>query len=166
MMGATNKQEGKKPLADRLSQLVVFSLDEQRYALDLAVVERVVGAVEITPLPKAPEIVLGLVNFQGEVVPVFNVRKRFRLPEREMLLSDRLILARASRRKVALLVDVVSGVIGDVKQRMTTGPAILPGLEYVEGVAKLENGLTLIHNLDEFLSLGEEKALTAALKAS
>ena len=47
--------------------LVVFSLDEQKYALHLSRVEKIVGAVEITPLPKAPEIVLGVFN---EVDPI------------------------------------------------------------------------------------------------
>ncbi len=62
---------------DKLNQLVVFAFDEQRYALHLSAVERIVRMVEITPLPKAPEIVLGVVNVQGRIVPIVNIRKRF-----------------------------------------------------------------------------------------
>jgi purine-binding chemotaxis protein CheW len=40
-------------------------------------VERIVRVVEVTPLPKAPEIVLGVVNVQGQIIPVINIRKRF-----------------------------------------------------------------------------------------
>src|SRR3990172_5353590 len=57
---------GQMQMAD---QLVVFHLDEQRYALHLACVERTVAAVEVTPLPGAPGIVAGIVNVQGSVVP-------------------------------------------------------------------------------------------------
>ena len=64
------------------NHIVVFALDEQRYALHLLAVERVVRAVEVTALPEAPEIVLGVVNVKGRIVPVINVRRRFRLPER------------------------------------------------------------------------------------
>jgi chemotaxis signal transduction protein len=60
--------------------LVVFTLDEQRYALHLDAVKRIVRAVEVTPLPKAPQIVLGVVNVQGKVIPVMNLRSRFSLP--------------------------------------------------------------------------------------
>ncbi len=74
------------------NQLVVFTLEEQRYALYLSAVERIVRIVEITPLPKALEIVFGVINVQGQVVPVVDIRKRFRLPEREMSLSDQLIM--------------------------------------------------------------------------
>ena len=143
-------------------QLVVFTLDEQRYALRLSAVERVVRAVEITRLPKAPEIVLGLIDVQGQIIPVVNVRKRFRLPEPEIALSDHLIIARTARRKVALVADTVIGVVERSEAEMTAAGTILPGLEYIEGVAKLEDGLVFIHNLDTFLSLEEEKTLQEA----
>jgi len=50
----------------------------------VSAVEKVVRAVEITPLPKAPEIVVGVINAQGRILPVLDIRKRFRLPAREM----------------------------------------------------------------------------------
>jgi len=120
--------------------------------------------VEISPLPKAPEIVLGVINVQGRIVPVFNVRKRFRLPERETSLSDQLIVAQTSRRTVAMLVDAVSGVVAYPEQQVITADRVLPGLEYLEGVAKLDGGMILIHDLDKFLSLEEETTLDNALK--
>ena len=55
-----------------IAQLVVFRLDERRYALPLAVVERVVRAVDVTPLPKAPPMVLGVIDVHGRVLPVLN----------------------------------------------------------------------------------------------
>jgi purine-binding chemotaxis protein CheW len=144
---------------DSLNQLVVFTLDDQRYALYLHAVERVIRSVEITPLPKAPDIVLGVVNIQGRVIPVVDIRKRFRLPEREINLSDQLIIASTSKRPVALLTDAVNAVIEQSGKRTITSEDIMPGIKYIEGVVKLEDGLILIHDLDKFLSLEEEKAL-------
>ena len=148
----------------RSDQYVVFTLDEQRYALHLHAVTRVVRTVEITPLPKAPEIVRGVVNVQGQVIPVVDIRKRFRLPERETELSDQLIIASTARRSVALVVDAVAGVIEHSSQEMIPPEKILPGTEYIEGVIRLEDGLVLIHDLDKFLSLEEDQELDAALK--
>jgi len=149
---------------NKLNQLVVLTLDEQRYALHLSAVERIVRVVEVTPLPKAPEIVLGVVNVQGQITPVINIRKRFRLPEREMNLSDQLIIAHTSRRTVALVADAVSGVIERSEQEVIAAEKVLPGIEYVEGVVKLEDGMILIHDLNKFLSLEEEQALDNAMK--
>lgn len=147
-----------------LPELVVFTLDEQRYALHLAAVERVVRAVEITPLPKAPEIVLGMINAQGRIVPVVNARKRFRLPEREVELSDQFIIARTSRRTVALVVDAVNDVVPCTEAQVVAAEKILPGLEHVEGILKLPDGMIFVHDLDQFLSLDEEQALAKATK--
>src|ERR1700712_4788121 len=85
--------------------LIVFRLDDNRYGLRADAVERVVRTVEITPLPKAPPTVLGVINAEGQVIPVFDMRRRFQLPERMPDLSDHLIIARAGGRRVALAVD-------------------------------------------------------------
>jgi purine-binding chemotaxis protein CheW len=144
-------------------QLVVFALEDQRYALYLSAVERIVRAVEMTPLPKAPEIVIGVINLQGRIIPVFNIRRRFHLPEREIELSDQLIIANAARRTVALVVDTVDGVIERLSEEVTPADQVLPRIEYVEGIVKLENGLVLIHDLDKFLSIDEETKLDEAV---
>jgi purine-binding chemotaxis protein CheW len=91
------------------TRLVAFELEDRCYGLPLDAVDRVVRVVEITP-PKAPDIVLGVVNVQGRVIAVANVRKRFGFSEREPRLSDQLIVARTPRRPVALVVDAVSAV--------------------------------------------------------
>jgi len=151
---------------DRSDLLVVFILDEQRYALRLSAVDRVAPMVHIAPLPKAPDIVLGIVNVQGRIIPVVNLRRRFRLPEREIALSDRLLVARTTRRPVALAADAVTGVLECPAQDVVAPDAILPGIGHVEGIAKLEGGLILIHNLDKFLSMEEEASLDRAMPAA
>src|SRR5277367_233894 len=87
-LGESDPQSSHGSAGSQASHLVVFDLEEQRYALRLSAVEQVVRAVEITPLPKAPEIIRGVVNVHGRVVPVYHIRARFRLPEREIDLSD------------------------------------------------------------------------------
>lgn len=140
-------------------QLVGFTLDEQRYGLRLSVVERVVRAVEVTPLPAAPEVVLGVINLAGRVVPVMSARQRFGLPEKESDLSDQFIIARAAMRTVALLVDSVSALVEVSSEDVVQAARILPHMEYVDGVAKLEDGMILIHDIDRFLSLEEARML-------
>lgn len=144
-------------------QYVVFSLDEQSFALRLSAVDRVIRSVEATTLPNAPEIILGIVNVGGQIIPIFNVRKRFRLSEREIDLSDQIIFAHARTRSVGLVVDAVSGIRECVEQEVVTAEKLLPGIEHIEGVVKFGDSLTLIHDLDKFLSLDQEKALDAAM---
>jgi purine-binding chemotaxis protein CheW len=144
--------------------LVVFTLDEQRYALPLSATDRVVRMVSITPLPKAPDIILGVINFHGTVIPVVNVRRRFGLPERKVVLTDQLVVAHTARRPVALVVDAVLDVIAGAAQNLIATETVLLKLEYVEGVIKLTDGLIFIHDLDKFLSLEEENLLDRVLE--
>lgn len=146
-------------------QLVLFVIDEQRFALVLSLVERAVRVVDVTPLPAAPQSVLGIVNVRGEVIPVYDLRRRFRLPEREINLSDQLMIAKTSRHRVALLVDAVDGVLEVTKEEIASAEQILPEMEYVHGVLKLQDGLVLIHDLEQFLSDEEERTLDEALQS-
>lgn len=149
-----------------MDEYVVLCFDALRIALPLSDVERVIRAVYVTPLPGAPAIVSGVVNVQGRVIPVVNMRRRFRLPEREMALTDRLVIAHTAQRPVALVADSVSGVLEHAAPDCVDAETILPGLEYVDGVVKLDDGLILIHDLDRFLSLDEAEALDRVMAAA
>lgn len=150
---------------NRLIWLVHFHLDDHKYALFLSAVLRIIRVVEITNLPKAPEIVAGIINLQGQVIPVFDIRMRFQLPAKEVQLSDQMIIAAAGKWTVALPVDSVDDVIEIPEEKIVAPDQVLPELEYVEGVMKTQGGMVLIHNLERFLSLPEEKALDEALEA-
>lgn len=73
-------------------------------------------------------------------------------------------MANTSRQTVALVADEVSGVIERSEQEIISAEKIVPGMEYIEGVVKLEDRMILIHDIDKFLSLGEEKAINKAMK--
>lgn len=144
--------------------IVVFGLEGRRYGLPLPAVDRVARVVDVLPLPKAPDVVRGVVNVRGRVVPVIDLRRRFRLPGREPMLTDQLIIARTPRRALALVVDAVDGVIECAAGQVVGAADIVPGVEHVEGVARLADGLVLIQDLDRFLSLDEEAALDRAIE--
>ena len=150
---------------NRLIRLVKFNLDDQKYALFLSAVIRIIRVVEITRLPKAPEIVVGIINLQGTLIPVFDIRMRFRLPPREMRLDDQMIITTAAKRTVALMVDSVDDVIEIPQESIIAAEQILPELKYLEGVMKTEGGMVLIHDLEKFLSINEDEALDEAMEA-
>lgn len=146
-----------------MDQLVVFRLDEQRYALSLAAVERIVRAAELTLLPGAPSIVLGAIDVEGRILPVLDVRRRFGLRERELSPADHFLIARTAPRAVVLVVDEAQGVIECSQDEIIGSAQIVPGLEQFQGVVRLDDGLVLIHDLEKFLSLDEARALDEAI---
>lgn len=146
-------------------ELLVFELDDQRYALTLASVREVVRAVALTPLPGAPAIVEGVIDVRGRVVPVLDIRARFRLPPRPLHPDQHLILARAGRRLVAIRVDCVSWFIEVEPDEIETAISLTPALRQIAGVTRVADGLVLIHDLETFLTAAEAEALEEALAA-
>jgi len=142
----------------------VFSLDAGRYALPLAAVDRIVRAVEVTHLPTAPPIVRGAIDVQGRVLPVFDLRRRFGLPERDIDPADQFVIARSANRTVVLVVDTAQGVVQSPLSDTTSAASIASGLEHIRGVIRLPDGLVLIQDLDLFLSAAESRALDEALE--
>jgi purine-binding chemotaxis protein CheW len=145
------------------NKIVLFSLEEPRYALCLSAVERVIRSVEITPLPKAPKIVSGVINLQGEIIPVIDIRKLFHLPTHKLNSEDQFIIARTSTRLVALAVDSVIGVSELTDHQVIDADKALPFADYLSGVTIIENNIILINDLENFLSLNEQKSLEKAL---
>ena len=144
-------------------EVLLFTLEAQRYALPLEDVRELVRAVRLTPLPRAPAVVEGLLNLRGELLPVLDVRRRFRLPTRRLSPSDHLIVAQAGARRFALRVDRAEGLLALEPGQLDPSPRELPGVGYVAGALKLPDGLVLLHDLRTFLSQAEALELEEAL---
>lgn len=142
-------------------QLLLFSLAGLRCAVPLQFVARIIPAVAISPLPGAPAIVKGAINFSGKIVPVVSLRKRLSLEEKRSELSDRIVMAHAGRRLIGICADSVEGVeeCGVIVESAT----IFPGLELVGGMAKIEGKLAIIQDMEKCFMPGDEEALDAAI---
>lgn len=147
-------------------QLLAFRLDGQRHAVPLAAVERVVSAVEVTPLPGAPPAVLGFIDAGGAVMPVFCLRRRLQLSQRDIIPADQFLIVRAGRRLVALVIDEAQGLVDCDGAAVEQADMAVVGQSQVQGLLKLADGLLLIHDLSRFLSLPEERALEQAMEAA
>jgi purine-binding chemotaxis protein CheW len=161
--GAPTELARPAPGFGETAQWVVFSLDEGRYALPLAAVDRIVRAVHITPVPRAPGIVLGAIDVQGRVLPVFNIRRKFGLPERAVDPADHFLIAHTARRTVVLVIDAAQGVFEHAATAVTPAANIAPGLDHIRGVIQLDDGLVLIQDLEHFLSTDEARVLDEAM---
>lgn len=152
-------------LKTKAYKILVFTLDELACALHISNFVRVIRAVEINKLPKAPEIIKGIIYVRGKIIPVLDIRKRFGHLRREVKADDRIIIAETGKRKVAFFADTVSDIEELEPTQFENSGKLLSSGDCIKGVAGVKNDLILIHDLDEFLSLEEEKALEEALEA-
>jgi purine-binding chemotaxis protein CheW len=143
--------------------LLEFEIDSQRYALPLEDVVEVVRAVAVTRLPAGPSIVDGIIDVRGDIVPVLDLRTRFRHPARTLDPSEHFIIARAGRRVVAMRADHAIGVSYVSAADIEAIDSSIARSRFVAGVAKTADGVVLIHHVGDFLSESESEALDRAL---
>ncbi len=137
---------------NEINKLVVFQIDEQKFAVHLSNVERIIHSIEIHPLPMAPDHISGTINYQGEFLPVVNIRKLFQLCEREIELTDQLIIAGTDKNRLVLWVDAVDEIAFLTDDEIVNKDKILLDYGYVEGLFKLRDRIVLIHDLDKFIT--------------
>ena len=81
-----------------------------------------------------------------------------------MSASDQFIIGQTTRREVALIVDSANGVIQVPNEQIFNASKAVSGLDHIQGVARTDDGMVLIHDLERFLSYEEEAALEQALR--
>jgi purine-binding chemotaxis protein CheW len=146
-------------------QLLVFLLRGLRHAVPLAQVERVVSAAQVTPVPRAPAIVLGVIDLHGRIVPVLDVHRDTDAAIAEIKLSDQFLIIQTRLRTVALLVGETHGVVerdASAIARLATALSC-PGRG--DGMLRLDDGLAVIHDVETFLSAHEARLLDEAMAA-
>jgi purine-binding chemotaxis protein CheW len=144
-------------------EILVFLLAGHRYALWGDDVRELLRAVAVVPLPAAPRIVEGVINLRGRVVPVLDIRRRFGLPGKPLEPSDHLIVAAAGARLVAIRADRALDLAVIDRADVSAGEL---RTDHVAGVARLADGLAVIHDLATFLDADEGAALDHALSAA
>ena len=144
--------------------ILVFQLADQRFGLPAEDVAELLPAVAITPLPRAPDIVEGIINVRGLVVPVLDIRARFGLPARAPSYRDHYVVARARERTVAIRADRAIDLVPVAQDAISNAAEALPASPYVRGVARLKDGMVLLHDLHAFLSQAEEASMDLALE--
>jgi purine-binding chemotaxis protein CheW len=144
-------------------EILLFALDDRRFALPTDSVREIVRAVAVRPLPRAPLVVEGLIDVRGQLVPLFDLRRRFGLPARELSTSEHFILGATATRPVAVRVDRTLAVATVPKASVHDPRGVVPDASAYLGAITLPDGLVLIHDLDTFLSAAEAATLDAAM---
>lgn len=151
------------PAAEQL-QLLCVDVAEHRCGLPLENVLEIHPAVQLAPLPDAPDVVLGLLNRRGRALPVIGLRRRLGLPTRSLLASDRLVVLQLPDREVALLVDAAVDILA--VSATSVDEAVPRSAEALrsQGVAVLPDGLLVVLDVESFLSSTEAAELDGALE--
>ena len=140
---------------EQLHHLVTFSLGREEYGVEISSVQEIIRATDITPVPGAPVHVRGVINLRGKIIPVVDLRSRFRMPPGEATDARRIIVIELNGKRLGMQVDAVSQVIKLSSAIIEEIPeeAITLDQNFISGVAKLEGRLIVILDLNRALLL-------------
>jgi purine-binding chemotaxis protein CheW len=157
----------QRAAAEATEHLATFFLDREEYGVDVRQVQEIRRMSEITGVPRAPEFVRGVINLRGRILPVLDLKRKLGLGEVEATRATRIVVVRVKERLLGLLVDGASQVLKVEVSRIEPPPeeVVERGGDYIRGVAKLEDRLIILVDLERLLA-HELGAAGAAARAA
>lgn len=147
-------------MSEKEIKVLVFSINNQFYATDIMEVERILGYEVPTELPDSPQFIKGVINYEGNILPIMSLAKKFNLPYGEVKDETKIIVAKQEKNKIGIIVDVVSEVCDVKSENIEKAPEIVAGVSgrYIKGLIKRQDRIITFLNLGTILT-NEEKEL-------
>jgi len=148
---------------EQLMQLVGFTIGVQQFAVDILVVQEIIRAAPITPVPNSPEFVEGVINLRGNIIPVIDLRKRLNLYTEKATDEDIWIIILDIDDKITgFIVDSITEVLKIQEETIEPPPEIIVaglGSQYIRGVSDIGEALLIILDFRKILVGDEVKEL-------
>jgi len=120
-------RKGKAAGEEPIVQLCTFRTGGEDYAIDIMRVREIVPPGPITPVPRAPSFVEGVVRLRGEVIPIVDVRRRLGLPVVPATRRTKHLIVNVAGRRLGLVVDEVTEVLRIPRSEIRPAPALVDG---------------------------------------
>jgi len=159
--------------AEEAAQFVTFRVGAEEYGLDINAIAEVIRPLKITPLPRMPEFIEGVINLRGAIIPVVDLRKRFDLKtiqddprKMRMMITKGALHSAAGKARglLGLVVDGVKEVIHLPQEQIEPAPEAATGrnADFISGMGKAAGRLIILLDVSKILSREERAALAEA----
>lgn len=141
-------------------EYVIFRLADESYGIDIDFVENIEKHTDITRVPYTEKYIQGVINLRGNIIPVINVRKRFKLEDKSADKDSRIMIINLNDLKVGLLVDASSEVLQIEDESIEPAPSVTGADDdYVSEIGKDNGRIIMIIDLEKLLELEELEEL-------
>jgi purine-binding chemotaxis protein CheW len=138
-------------------KFLTFTLGNETYGIEIKHVIEIIGIQPVTEVPELPEYIRGIINLRGKIIPVMDVRLRFKKPFREYNDRTCVIVVDIKDISIGLIVDSVSEVISISDEEIVVPPDINKGgNKYIKGIGKTGNEVKLLLDCNKLLSEDDE----------
>ncbi len=156
--GRKNRCKGGKFLS--------FFLADEEYGIEILKVQEIVGMLEVTPVPGAPEFVLGVINLRGRVMPVIDLRRKFGMQPAERTAETCIIVVNIEEVVTGVVADRVSEVLDIAPEDVEDAHAFIAhtNTDYLMGIGKSEGRIKILLDIARVLpnhEIFEDRAAAA-----
>lgn len=146
--------ESHDKAVEGVNEFLVFVLGGESYAIDILSVREIRGYESVTCIPNAPEFVKGVINLRGEIVPIYDLRIRFRCDRIEYGPLTTVIILIIGSRTVGVVVDGVSNVIMLTDTDIRPSPDFSANFDtsYIKGLAEIEGSTCIVADIVSLMS--------------
>jgi len=146
-------------------RFLTFSLGKEAYGIEIKYVTEIIGIQAITEVPELPEYIKGIINLRGKIIPVMDVRLRFRKEPREYNDRTCVIVVDIKDVSVGLIVDSVSEVLSIPEQDIVEPPQMSKGFNnrYIKRIGKVGNDVKLLIDCEKLLTENDLEDISEAL---
>lgn len=157
-------------MAEDYQKLLTFSLGSEGYGISILKVKEIIGMMDITPVPKTPEFIKGVINLRGKIIPVMDLRLKFSMDEKEynertcIIVSE--VLIKGSQKLLGIVVDMVSEVVTISNDQIEPPPEYGTTVEHnsILGIGKIKDRVVIILDIDEVFQCEELLKMLDAVK--
>ena len=144
----------ERKAAEATEHLATFILSKEEYGVDVRCVQEIIRVGEITPVPRAPASIKGVINLRGRVIPVIDLKRKLGLGEVAPEKRSRIVVVKLRERLIGLLVDAASQVLKVPVSSIDPAPdaVIEIDADFIRGVAKLSDRLVILVDLARILA--------------
>lgn len=155
---STHNSDRSVRSSDVLLQLVTFNLVGEEFGLPILDVREIIRMVDVTPVPNSPDFVEGVINLRGQILPVIDLRKRFKLETSDADEDTRIVVVEINDNLIGLIVDGVNEVLRIPSDTVNPPPQIVSsgiGAEYIQGIAHYNEKMIILVDLERVFSNDE-----------
>lgn len=134
-------------------EILTFTLGDEEYGVDILMVQEIRGYDTVTKIPDAPEFIKGVINLRGTIVPVVDLRIKFRMDKVEYNASTVMIILNIDRRVVGMVVDSVSDVMNLLPKQIRPAPEFGGAIDtrFITGIGTLDDRLLILVDIQKLL---------------
>ncbi len=146
---------------------LTFHIGTEDYGISIAYVTEIIGIQSITEIPEMPDFIKGVINLRGKVIPVMDVRARFKLPPREYDERTCIIVVEIDGTSVGMVVDTVNEVADIPEDQVEPPPkSKRKGGSFIQGLGKIDKEVKILLNINKILYDEELGSITEAAEAN